>query len=82
MIKMITPWHVKKSRERTGKEFKEIHEWLDNCRCNPFEDYDNYPMQHRIERHNIIGLLEIKKMFGEEAYKEAKLHLVEDGVRI
>lgn len=79
---MITQSHMKKSKERTGRDFKELHEWLDNCRCEPFKDFDMYPMQHRIERHNIMGLLKAKELFGDEGYREAKYHLIEDGIKI
>lgn len=79
---MITQEHIKKSKQRTGDGFEEVHEWLDNCICRPYIDYDKYPMQHRVERHNVSGLLFIKEKFGEEAYREGKYHLLEDGVRI
>ncbi len=61
--------HIRKSIERTGKEYREVHEWID--------DPDN-----KVERHNINLVLVISKMFvekyGEEAAQEYVQHLSDD----
>ena len=61
--------HIKKSLERTGKEYREIHEWID--------DPDK-----KAERHDIGRVLEFSKMFekkyGEEAAQEYIVHLTDD----
>lgn len=49
--------HVKKSLERTGKEYREIHEWIDEP-------------EHKNERHDITRILEFGKMFEEKYGKE------------
>ena len=61
--------HMQSSVKRTGKEYREVHEWIDN----PPTKY---------ERHDFSKVLENAKMFteqyGEEAAQEYVLHLVED----
>lgn len=61
--------HIQSSVNRTGKEYREVHEWIDN----PPTKY---------ERHDFSKVLENAKMFtekyGEEAAQEYVLHLVED----
>lgn len=62
--------HLEKSLKRTGKEYKEMHDWL-----------DNYP-QTKAERHNLDTLPQniefVKYRWGDEAVTEYLLHLVED----
>lgn len=83
---MITPDHMKLSKKRTGKDYREIHCWLDMCECNletdAFINLESYPWQHRIERHTKKGLEHIKKKWGKAAYEEAKKHFEEDGIEI
>lgn len=61
--------HVQTSLERTGKEYKEIHEWIDDP-------------EKKVERHDITRILEFSKMFeekyGEEAAREYLQHLHDD----
>lgn len=61
--------HVKKSLARTGKGYKEIHEWID--------DPDK-----KVERHDIGRMLEFSRMFeekyGEEGAQEYVQHLTDD----
>jgi hypothetical protein len=61
--------HVQSSVKRTGKEYREVHEWIDN----PPTKY---------ERHDFSKVLENAGMFtekyGEEAAQEYVQHLVED----
>lgn len=49
--------HVKKSLDKTGKEYREIHEWIDEP-------------GHKNERHDITRILEFGKMFEEKYGKE------------
>lgn len=62
--------HFKTSSDRTGKEFREIHEWLDN-------DPDK-----KAERHDITRIFENGKMFeekyGVEGRDEYIRHLHDD----
>ena len=48
--------HIKSSLEKTGKEYREIHEWIDEP-------------DHKNERHDITKILEFGKMF-EQKYGE------------
>lgn len=61
--------HAKKSLERTGKSFEEVHQWIDDP-------------QHKEERHDITRVLEFSKMFeekyGPEAAQEYVQHLADD----
>jgi len=79
---MITLLHIQKSLKRTGKPFKEVHEWLDMCTTQPYKTFEKYPMQHRLERHTPAGLEYIRKMWGEEALIEAVVHLQDDGYKL
>lgn len=61
--------HIQSSVKRTGREYREVHEWIDN----PATKY---------ERHDFSRVLENARMFteqyGEEAAREYVMHLVED----
>lgn len=61
--------HVAASLERTGKEYKEVHEWIDDP-------------ENKNERHDFTRVLEFAKMFtekyGEEAAQEYVFHLSDD----
>jgi hypothetical protein len=61
--------HAAISKERTGKTYQEIHEWIDDP-------------QHKKERHDITRVLEFSRMFqeknGQEAAREYVQHLVDD----
>jgi glutaredoxin 2 len=61
--------HIKKSIERTGKTYDEIHKWIDDP-------------EHKDERHDITRVLEFGRMFedkfGKEAAQEYVQHLADD----
>ena len=61
--------HVEISTHRTGKPYREVHEWIDDP-------------QHKNERHDITRVLEFSRKFtdqyGEEAAKEYVQHLADD----
>ncbi|MBF0164697.1 MAG: hypothetical protein HQM01_09405 [Magnetococcales bacterium] len=61
--------HTQRSLARTGKEYREVHEWID--------DPDKKP-----ERHDLTRLLEFAEMWrtrlGEEAAREYLHHLQDD----
>ncbi|MCX8070399.1 MAG: hypothetical protein N2738_07845 [Thermodesulfovibrionales bacterium] len=63
--------HLVTSKERTGKEYKEIHEWLD--------DSDAVV---KAQRHDITKIFEYGKMFeekyGEEGRQEYIQHIHDD----
>lgn len=62
--------HVKSSIERTGKDYIEIHEWLDG---DP---------EKKAERHDITKIYEngkvIEETYGKEALHEYIQHLNDD----
>jgi hypothetical protein len=64
------PGHTKSSLERTGKEYREVHEWLD---IDP---------QKKAERHDITKLFEygkiIEEKYGAEGREEYIRHLHDD----
>lgn len=61
--------HLASSLARTGKEYREVHEWIDH-------------EERKYERHDFSKVLETAAMFreqyGEEAAQEYVNHLVED----
>jgi hypothetical protein len=61
--------HIQTSLKRTGKPYREIHEWIDDP-------------QLKNERHDITRVLEVSQMFsekyGEEASQEYVQHLADD----
>ena len=61
--------HVEISMQRTGKPYREVHEWIDEP-------------QHKNERHDITRVLEFSRMFeekyGQEAAQEYVQHLADD----
>ncbi len=61
--------HMQESSERTGKDYREIHEWIDNP-------------ESKIERHDLSRVLEFGNMFqakyGDEGAHEYVRHLQDD----
>jgi len=64
--------HLKTSTERTGTDYKELHNWIDN-------DPD---MVIKISRHNLHSMAKnieyVRATWGEEAVAEFIQHVVED----
>ncbi len=62
--------HVKKSMEKTGKDYKNVHEWIDG---DP---------EKKAERHDITKIYEYGKMieekYGKEALQEYIQHIHDD----
>jgi hypothetical protein len=65
-----TDKHLKASMERTGKDYKEVHEWIDG---DP---------EKKAERHDITKIHEFGKMieekYGEEGVREYIQHIHDD----
>ena len=61
--------HVEISKQRTNREYREIHEWIDDP-------------PHKDERHDITKIPDTFQMFkekdGEEAAREFVQHLADD----
>lgn len=62
--------HVKVSLERTGKEYREVHDWLDG------------EPEKKAERHDITKIYEygmmMKEKYGKEAVQEYCQHIHDD----
>ncbi len=65
--------HVQLSLERTGKGYKEMHEWMDG---------KGLSRQERLERHRISSipkfLPSVEKAFGKEGAQEYLMHIEDD----
>ena len=62
--------HVKRSIEKTGKEYREVHEWIDKDETK------------KVERHDITKIpenaKEIELKWGKEAVSEYIQHIHDD----
>ena len=65
--------HCSESIELFGKPFEEVHRWLDE-----FAHSEKYGMRHRKVRHHLQGMKEVVELFGEEAGRAAKQHIISD----
>lgn len=63
--------HCKSSMERTGKEFRELHTWMDAPREHLEED-------HRRVRHDLSYIPKVIELFGKESVVEFLMHISED----
>jgi hypothetical protein len=65
--------HIKQSVKRTGKEFRELNEWMDGSSVG---------YRDRIERHKIPNIPKfapvVERLFGKEAVNEYLQHLKDD----
>ena len=71
--------HCRECKEKMGKEFDEVHKWLDGL-ASPKKGY--LDMNHRRWRHHDEGVEEIRLMYGDEAAKAAEMHIITDFGRI
>ena len=68
--------HSKSCEKHLSKPFTEVHKWLDEyAKMFPIGFFNDY---HRSFRHNSYGVECVRSMWGLEAEKAAKLHIVED----
>jgi hypothetical protein len=65
--------HCLECKQKLGKSFEEVHVWLDE-----FAGSKQYGMKHRSIRHHLEGIREAEKLFGNDAGKAAKLHVISD----
>lgn len=65
--------HASLSLKRTGKEYREVHEWMDGKELSQRE---------RLERHKISNIPKFlpsaEKTFGKEGAQEYLLHIEDD----
>lgn len=68
--------HMEDCEYFLGKEFKEVHVWLDEYASKfPPHLYFEY---HRGFRHNRKGVFKVKEKFGFYAEIAAKIHIIRD----
>lgn len=65
--------HCEECVKQLGKPFEEVHKWLDE-----FAHIMDYGMRHRQVRHHEAGIQECIILFGEEAGKAARIHIIMD----
>lgn len=67
--------HSEISQRRTGQDFKELHEWID-------ESQKYFEENHRIERHTFhdVYLKYIKAKWGDKAVVEWLFHIALDNL--
>jgi len=65
--------HCKESIELFGAPYGEVHNWLDE-----FMGTEKYGMRHRRVRHHKQGLTQVESIFGKDAVKVAKQHIISD----
>ena len=58
--------------KKLGRPFNEVHAWLDGL-------VPKYGIpRHRIFRHNMEGIEQIKEMWGDTAAEAARIHILRD----
>lgn len=65
--------HCRECERELGAPFAEVHLWLDAYAGTP-----GYGMRHRRVRHHEAGIMEATKLFGTDAGKAARLHILAD----
>lgn len=68
-----TEEHCAESVRLFGKPYTDVHLWLDALAGSP-----DCGMRHRRKRHHEAGLEQVKRIFGEEAVKAARQHIISD----
>ena len=66
--------HCEDCMEKLGKDWNEVHAWLDGLSCIDGQ----LNINHRRWRHHDEALEEIREMWGDEAVEAAKIHLIRD----
>ena len=65
--------HCEESNALFGKPYEEVHRWLDE-----FAGAPGIGMKHRRFRHHEEGIREITRLFGKDAGKVARQHIISD----
>lgn len=65
--------HCVESLKTFGKDFAEVHLWLDEFAGTP-----EYGFRHRKKRHHEAGIRQVAELFGEEAALAARQHIISD----
>ena len=65
--------HCIESKILFGKEYAEVHKWLDEFAFKP-----GIGMKHRRFRHHNSGINQIEHLFGKDAAAAARQHIISD----
>ena len=65
--------HCEQTRAVLSRDWAVVHRWLDHFAAQTFPSD-----RHRIHRHNLDGVEECRKRWGDEAAKAAELHILAD----
>ena len=65
--------HCQQSELALGRPFAEVHRWLDEFAGKP-----PFGMKHRHLRHHAQGVEEVRRIFGDDAARAARLHIEMD----
>lgn len=63
--------HCQDCKERLGREWREVHQWLDGL-------YAVHGHDHRQHRHHAEGVEEVRSLWGDEAALAAQIHIIVD----
>lgn len=63
--------HCAESVSLYGKPFRQVHLWLD-------KHFATIGAHHRRKRHNLAGIEEIRRKWGDRAAEVAKRHIISD----
>ena len=65
--------HCAECREKMGKDWAVVHRWLDHYAGL------SYPSDcHRLHRHHLAGVEEVRQRWGDQAAEAARLHILSD----
>jgi hypothetical protein len=65
--------HCLGSLKLFGKSFAEVHLWLDE-----YAGTEEYGYRHRKKRHHMEGIRQAAELFGTDAAKVARQHIISD----
>ena len=65
--------HCLESLRLFGQPYPEVHKWLDEFAGQP-----GIGMRHRCKRHHNAGVEQARRLFGEDAAKAARQHIISD----
>ena len=65
--------HCAESLRLFGKPYMDVHLYLDALAGSP-----ECGMRHRRKRHHLAGLEKVRKIFGDDAVKAARQHIISD----
>lgn len=69
--------HFKDCQEQLGNGWAVVHRWLDEF-ARIYRADDRVWMGHRVHRHHVEGVAEVKQKWGDEAARAAEIHIVRD----